>query len=499
MLPRLPHSPEAERAFLGGIFLSSVADHQLDLTPGDFYLPYHQAIYRHLLRLRQEGKPTNDPVLLYESLKGTKQLDEVGGISYLSGLMDGLAKVSNFTYYAELIKTKAAIRQGIALCELMGEKLAAANGDGAKVLEEISGLAAQLLTPTVKVGQKRIMPFKTGADLAATTQKNVDWIVNGLVAMGAITELAAKVKAGKTTLILAMVRAVLDGLDFLDLSTTKTRVVYLTEQPEVSFRQAMERADLLGREDFVALAHSDTRGRNWPEVAAAAVMECKRIGAGLVVVDTLGQFAGLTGDKENNSGDALDAMGPLQLAAAEGVGIVVVRHERKSGGDVGDSGRGSSAFAGAVDIVLSLRRAEGNAPKTRRRLQSLSRFSETPADLLIDMAVGGYVALGKPDETAVKDAKNSIIGIAPQTEVEAMNLKDLTTKAGVSRQTAQRAVDELVQEGTLARIGKGKRGNAFRYFVPENHFCPTSNTEVAEKETDQNGWRGDTPAEQDPD
>lgn len=113
-----------------------------------------------------------------------------------------------------------------------------------------------------------------------------------------------------------------------------------------------------------------------------------------MVIDTLSQFAGLTGDRENNSGDALEAMQPLQHAVADGIGIMSVRHERKSGGDVGDSGRGSSAFAGAVDIVLSLRKPEGNAAKNRRLLQSLSRFSETPNDLLIELTENGYVAFG---------------------------------------------------------------------------------------------------------
>jgi hypothetical protein len=98
----------------------------------------------------------------------------------------------------------------------------------------------------------------------------------------------------------------------------------------------------------------DTGGRSWPEIVAAAVDECKRVAASLLVIDTLAQFAGLTGDRENNSGDALEAMAPLQMAAAEGIGVIVIRYERKSGGDR-DSGRGSSAFAGVVDIVLSLR------------------------------------------------------------------------------------------------------------------------------------------------
>jgi hypothetical protein len=43
-----------------------------------------------------------------------------------------------------------------------------------------------------------------------------------------------------------------------------------------------------------------------------------RVGAGVLIVDTVSQFAGLRGDAENNSGDALAAVEPLQAAAAEG-------------------------------------------------------------------------------------------------------------------------------------------------------------------------------------
>jgi hypothetical protein len=66
------------------------------------------------------------------------------------------------------------------------------------------------------------------------------------VAKGAITELGAKVKAGKTTFVMELAGATLDGGSFLDQPTFKTCVVYLTEQPVVSFRKAMERAKLLG-------------------------------------------------------------------------------------------------------------------------------------------------------------------------------------------------------------------------------------------------------------
>ena len=66
----------------------------------------------------------------------------------------------------------------------------------------------------------------------------------------------------------------------------------------------------------------------------------------MLVVDTLFKFAGIRGDGENASGEAVEAMGPLQLATSAGLSVAVIRHERKSGGNVGDSARVSSAFGG---------------------------------------------------------------------------------------------------------------------------------------------------------
>ena len=315
-------------------------------------------------------------------------------------------------------------------------------------------------------------------------EAGIEWIVPGYVAKGAITELGGKVKTGKTTLIMNLVRQVVDGGSFLEKSTLKTPVVYLTEQPITSFRHAMERSGLLGREDVHVLLHSDTRALSWPQVASASKRECQRCGSNLLVIDTLPQFAGLKGDSENNAGDALTAMQPLQEAAADGIAIILSRHERKSGGEVGDSGRGSSAFAGAVDIVLSIRKPEGNAKRTYRVLQALSRFSQTPSELLMDLQGDGYVSLGDPEEAALRAAKECILAEAPKSESNAVDLKELAESAKASRATAQRAVEDLCGEGLLGKIGRGKRGSPFRYFKPENRFCPTSNV-GRQKESNQ--------------
>ncbi len=462
------YSAEAERAYLAGIlchpdFAASGVDL---LSPNDFFVDDYREIFAKMAHLHALGMPMNDAVLLLDSLslEGKNKLGPV-----IASLLDPLNGAGNLAHYAGIIKKKRILRSHMALCDDLGKRLASANGDAAEVLRQVSILSAPLRED---VGQKRVLGFKTGLDLASEVAQQIVWIARGLVAKGSITELGGKVKTGKTTVIMALVESVVDGLDFLGQPTFKTPVVYLTEQPPVSFREAMQRAKLLGRKDFVVLSFTETRNVEWPQVAAAAAAECKNIGASLLVVDTLSQFARLTGDRENNSGDALEAMQPLQQAASDGIGVVLVRHERKSGGDVGDSGRGSSAFAGAVDIVLSLRKSEGNSGKNRRVLQSLSRFSETPNDLVIELTDSGYIAIGERRETTLKDAKDSIFRTAPEGESNALDLQALALVADQTRQTAQRAIEELVRDGMLIRIGKGKEGGSVPVFHTGKAFLP---------------------------
>lgn len=319
-----------------------------------------------------------------------------------------------------------------------------------------------------RVAAERIFNFRTAREVGEETPAMVEWLAEPYLVKGSITEVDGKIKsAGKSTWVTHLCRHVLEGTLFMGYATRQSRVVYLTEQPPGSFRQTLSRAVLLERQDFWALYYHDTIGASWPEIAGAAVAKCAEAGAGLMVVDTLPQFAGIRGDDENSAGEALLAMQPLQEAAGRGLAVIIVRHERKSGGAVGDSGRGSSAFAGAADIVLSLRRAEGGARETVRMIHALSRFSETPATLAIELTPEGYVALGSESALAVTAAKDALLDLAPSVETQGKTLEELLDGAeGVKRTAAQEALRALVEEGLLARCGEGKRGSPYRYWRP---------------------------------
>ena len=100
-----------------------------------------------------------------------------------------------------------------------------------------------------------------------------------------------------------------------------------------------------------------------------------------------------------------------------------------------------------------------------RLLRALSRFSEPPEELLIDLTDEGFLSLGEPHDAVMKEAKNSILAALPEMEIDAIPLKEITGITGISRVTAQRAIDELVRDGELSIVGAGKKGDPFRYFL----------------------------------
>ena len=312
--------------------------------------------------------------------------------------------------------------------------------------------------------------FKTARQVAEETPAEVDWIARPYLAKGAITEIDGKIKAaGKTTFVSHKVAAIVEGNPFMGEPTTKAKVVWLTEQSPPTFRKVLERADLTDRDDVVVVHWHDAMGMEWADVARAATAKALEIGAGLLVVDTLGQFAGIRGDGENNAGAAQEAMQPLQEAAAKGLAVEFTRHERKGGGEVGESGRGSSAFGGAVDVIMTIRRGEGNTRPSVRIVEALSRFDETPDKVVIELTDKGYRNLGNASAFAEKEAQDAIVEILPAKAEHALATADVLDqigRQGVKRTVGTDALARLTESGAIERLGKGQRGSPYRYYKP---------------------------------
>ena len=293
------------------------------------------------------------------------------------------------------------------------------------------------------------------------TPQQVPWSARPFLAKVAITEIDGPIKrAGKTTLLSHMVSCILDGKPSMGQPTAKSKVVYLTEQSPTTFRKVLERARLTDREDLLILHWHDTIGTAWPVVARAAKDKAVEFGAEVLAVDTLGQFAGIRGDSENSAESAQEAMQPLQeAAAARGLAVVVTRHERKGGGEVGESARGSSAFGGAVDIIMSVRRPQGEARPTVRVIESLSRLGEAPDKLVVELTNDGYRSLGDASAFAEKEAMSAIVEQLPTNEESAIPTEEVVAmlkELGIKRTVATEALKKLTTAGT---IGESAMGN----------------------------------------
>jgi hypothetical protein len=207
----------------------------------------------------------------------------------------------------------------------------------------------------------------------------------------------------------------------------------------------------------------------WPEVAKAAEDKAVQFGAEVLGVDTLGQFAGIGGDSENSAGAAQEAMQPLQEAAARGLAVVITRHERKGGGEVGESARGSSAFGGAVDIIMSVRRHQGETRPSVRVVESLSRFDDTPDKLVVELTDDGYRSLGDASAFAEREALSAIMELLPAKEENAMKTEVVVDKLkehDVKRTVATEALAKATAAGSIRRVGKGQRGSPYLYYKP---------------------------------
>lgn len=144
--PPLPHSKEAEVALLGAVLLDTngapEAIDQLQWT--DFHLPFHRTIFRAMKKLKAEGRPANDLVVLCDALQTANELEAAGGFPYVASLPDGQPKVVNLPHYVGIIKTKALLREAIAISELNTKKLWTANGDASDVLRQVADSSAHI-------------------------------------------------------------------------------------------------------------------------------------------------------------------------------------------------------------------------------------------------------------------------------------------------------------------------------------------------------------------
>lgn len=218
-------------------------------------------------------------------------------------------------------------------------------------------------------------------DAAAT-----GWLLHGLIRPAAIILLTALWKCGKTTWLAHLLAAFGRGGEFCGLTLEPARVLVVTEEPADLWT---ERRDRLGIGDHVEALVRPLRQRpTWKEWGAfidhLAGLTTERTYQ-LVVIDPLPNFWPVC--DENDASQVNAALSPLRRLTDAGAGVLLIMHPRKSGGEEGTAARGSGALSAFPDILLEMRRMSPIDHRDRRRvLTGLSRYRETPAELVIELS-----------------------------------------------------------------------------------------------------------------
>jgi replicative DNA helicase len=110
-----PSNVEAEAALIGSIMVdATMLDVAAEYVRGtDFHAPLHGLIFETMISIADARKPI-DKISLAEELRRRGELDKIGGMAYLSSLMDTVPTSASAEYYARLVREKAVARALIA-------------------------------------------------------------------------------------------------------------------------------------------------------------------------------------------------------------------------------------------------------------------------------------------------------------------------------------------------------------------------------------------------
>ncbi|MFH1002103.1 MAG: replicative DNA helicase, partial [bacterium] len=106
-----PQNISAEQAALGSMLLQEDAIlHGVDiLRPEDFYKKAHQNIFKCILELFEKSRGV-DLVTLTEELNRKNLLEEIGGITYLTNLINSVPTAANIEHYIKIVEEKSILR-----------------------------------------------------------------------------------------------------------------------------------------------------------------------------------------------------------------------------------------------------------------------------------------------------------------------------------------------------------------------------------------------------
>lgn len=315
---QIPHDSEAEKAVLGAVFLDpeAIIDASDVLQPDDFYEHANRIIFQAMLNI-SDREEVIDPVTLQDELKKNNQVDDIGGIAYVTELSMATPTAAHVTYYAKIVKRKAILRNLISTSQRIIQNAIEGSDDVTDILDDAESQIMGVSQDNASGG------FKSIHDVLNTAMEEINSIpddgnmVTGLPSgfseLDKMTTgfhddeliiLAARPGVGKTAFALNVAQ-------FVGLKTDKTVAMFSLEMGAEQLVQRMLASEGLidsqhlrtgqltdeewrklvvaaGSLDNTSIYIDDTPGIKMSEIRAKARRLAKEKGnLGLIVIDYL--------------------------------------------------------------------------------------------------------------------------------------------------------------------------------------------------------------------
>ncbi|HDQ99547.1 MAG TPA: replicative DNA helicase, partial [candidate division WOR-3 bacterium] len=412
---RPPQSLEAEAAVLGAMLLRGDAVARvlevLGHDPAHFYLEAHRKVYAATLACFDAGRPA-DVVTVAAELKHRRELDGIGGLPFLSGLLESVLTTAHCTEHARLVLEKSVQRQLIGTATEIVQK----SYDDTRPVDELLDDAEQRIFDIRQAGTRQgfqvvkdlLMPEMERIERAAQEKRLITGVETGFPDLdektsgfqkGDLIIIAGRPSMGKTALALNIaVNASLRSktrepvaIFSLEMSTEALVQRLICAEADVSMKNL--RRGMLSRADRARLSNAlgplketqiyidDSPALNALDIRARARRLKAEVPLGLIIIDY------------------------LQLMEAHHTG----RRERNRQQEISDTTRALKAMAKELDtpvaVLSQLSRAAEARPDKRPQLADLreSGAIEQDADLVLLLYRAKFYKPAAPDVTNLAD------------------------------------------------------------------------------------------------
>lgn len=165
----MPNNQEAEQSVIGSMFLSKYASDKAceTLTKEMFYYNNNALIFNTIKEMHESKKPL-DLTTLTSELKSKNLLIEVGGVEYLTEVLEMVPTAANVEYYIKLVEDAAMLRKLIEVSTNITTSAYQSDGNINETLDD----AERKILGIVK--NRRSTEFRTIKEVLESTQANLE-------------------------------------------------------------------------------------------------------------------------------------------------------------------------------------------------------------------------------------------------------------------------------------------------------------------------------------